>query len=137
MSKKVLILLSICLVAVVGIALYVWADGCCSGDAKLCNGWDVKDGETECDYEFNVQLDRDCVTGSTVRVYYEKAGGGPTYNRMLTMISLPPLDWCVDYRVGGITLDSDNWDYWFTVEGTCRERLPPGDLKFALETNCD
>ena len=77
MSKKSLIVLSICLVMAAGIAVYVWANGCCEDPYDLCNPSVEKDGQTECDYEFNVDLEKDCVTGSTVKVHYKKTGGGP------------------------------------------------------------
>ena len=137
MTKKSLMVLSICLVLSAGIAVYVWATGCCEGQAKLCNGWAAKDGQTGCDYEFNVQLDRSCVTGATVKVFYQKASGGLIYNQMLANISPTPYDWCVDFRVSGVTLDSSNWVYWFTVQYSCEYRLPPGELNFLLETSCN
>ncbi|MBN2208474.1 MAG: hypothetical protein JW759_04185 [Candidatus Coatesbacteria bacterium] len=137
MSRKSLLALCVCLMIGAGVAAYVWATGCCDGLAKLCNGSAAKEGGTECDYEFNVDLDRGCVTGATVRVYYQKDSGGMIYNQMLAIFSQPPYDWCVDYRVGGVTLDSDDWRFWFTVTGSCTDRLPPGSLYFLLETSCD
>ena len=114
MSKKSLILLSICLVMAAGIAVYVLADGCCPTD-PLCHGCAAK-LPGGCDYAFTVQLDVDCVESASVALHLEKNSLGYLYFPLQLLED--PADMCADYYVPVYDLDPEaSYSYYFNSNG--------------------
>ncbi|MCD6326713.1 hypothetical protein J7M28_04055 [bacterium] len=137
MTRKSLVIMSICLLLGAGFAAYVWASACCGEvEGCLCNGWCSCNDEEDCEYDFNVYLDSTKVTGTSVRVYYEKEAGGPTHNTMLTRVDLPPYNLCVLYRQT-VELDPVDYLYWFESTGECTDRDPEDAAKHLLQTKCE
>jgi len=123
MSKRLLTVLSICFVVAAGIALYVWASGCCSGD-PLCNGSATKVVGEGCYYDFEVYLDRDCVDTTTVRLKIREHGTGNFSAYMCLIMEEPPYNQCVRYGVR-LQLDPDKeYDYYFETASGCSGRDP-------------
>jgi len=134
MSKKSLIVLSICLLLGAGIVAYVWANGCCDGD-PLCHGRNGKIGGTECDYEFEVDLDVDCIKTTTVRLVLTTVGGTTDYY-MCQILEDPPYDMCVPLGVR-VTLDgSKDYTYCFETLIGCEGRDPDEGVVL-LFPDCD
>ena len=121
MSKRLLTVLSICFVAAAGIALYVWASGCCSGDA-LCNGGAL--GTVGCTYQFTVDHDRDS-GGGTHEVYvWIRPSDDPAFTSHLMAVgSLPPYPVCVEY-VNNLSLNADTTYYYYFQCADCSGRDP-------------
>ena len=137
MNKTLLTVLSICFVVAAGIALYVWAD-CCTGPDVLCDKEVTKVGESDCDYQFDVHLDSTCATTATVKLYIHETPGGGWNWYMMTTVDDPPYPDCVTKRKT-LTLDgTKTYGYYFESEGpNCDDRLPDGNLEFALDPDCD
>ena len=72
MSKKSLIVLSICLVMLAGVVAYVWANGCCTGDA-LCHG-SVVAGVNSCEFYFTVDHHRQEGDQHSVKLWIQSRG---------------------------------------------------------------
>ena len=137
MSKRLLTVLSICFVVAAGIALYVWAD-CCTGVPVLCDPLASKVGESDCDYQFDVHLDSQCVTTATVKLYYHETPGGGWNWHMMTTVEGPPYPDCVTKRVTLTLDDTKTYGYYFVSTGpSCSDRLPDGNAEYALDPDCD
>ena len=134
MTNRLLTVLSICFVIGLGVALYVWADSCCSGDA-LCNGSCGKIGGTECDYEFEVDLNAECLETTTVRLVLTVVGG-ETHYYMCQIWEDPPYDMCVPFGAE-VTLDgSEDYTYYFETKTGCSGRDPDEGVAL-LFPDCD
>ena len=95
MTRKSLIVLSLCLLLGAGIAVYVWASGCCPDD-NLCNG--TVTGLGECEFLFNVDHDRDNGGGSHEVHLKIKKSGDETYDAfMMEVQSVWPYPVCVTF----------------------------------------
>ncbi|HUT02751.1 MAG TPA: hypothetical protein VM163_02535 [bacterium] len=129
MSKRSLIVLSICLVVGAGIALYVWADNCCSGDA-LCNGGVVA-GVNSCVFTFSVYHN---LVDPPHDVYlYIKKDGDPAFVPHLTEIGESPQPLCV-LHVVALELDENSTYYYYFQCEDCDSRDPDGSLPYSLMT---
>jgi len=138
MSRKHLLVLCLCLVIGAGIAVYVWATGCCPEGHVLCDAFASKVGDTGCDYTFGVNLARDCAGSATVKLWYHETPGGSWNWAMMAIIDDWPYPPCVRMR-RTLTLDGDKtYGYYFESTGTnCNERLPAYPLEYSLDPNCN
>ena len=135
MNKRLLTVLSICLVIGAGIALYVWASGCCP-TGPLCNGGAAK-LPSGCDYAFTVQLDVDCVESASVVLHLRK--NSQDYDYFPMQLVEDPQDMCADYYVVVYDLDPEaSYSYYFDSRGGefCSDREPDVGAKL-LMPDCD
>ena len=134
MSKKLLIVLSICFVIGLGIALYVSADTCCSGDA-LCNGGVVA-GVNSCEFYFTVDHDRVEGDQHSVRLWIQKEGDPSEIPYMMQIVGPPPYPICVTYD-RALTLDANSTYYYYFKCEDCSGRDPNSDRWTLLTGDCD
>lgn len=120
MTKKSLIVLSVCLAIGAGIAVYVWASGCCPDDDNLCHGGVISVGD--CEFLFTVDHDRDGGGGShEVHLFLKKTGGLSFDSFLLTVQSPWPFPVCVEYgRL--LELEPNTTYYYYFV---CNDCSPP------------
>ena len=140
MTKKSLIVLSLCLLLGAGFAVYVWANGCCSDESTLCDGGAVRVPETDCDWAFYVHHDRDSWdSGHQIYVYIQEEGE-PTPIRYLTNLQTPgPQPVCMLFsRVVTMSANTE-YSFWFEcLVGEEEEQCDyDGDYTLALDSNCD
>jgi len=135
MSKKSLIVLSICLVLGASIALYVWANGCCEGD-PLCYGDVVHRGD--CNFYFTVDHDREEGDQHQVRIVIQKEGDLTAVPYMMEIWSEWPYPICVTYDLL-LNLDANSTYYYVfdcATEG-CSGRDPDVNRYTLLTGYCD
>ena len=115
MSKKSLIVLSICMLLGAGIVAYVWASGCCGGDPGeppcICHGSDQQVGSS-CDWTFSVDHSRECGTDHDVYVHVS-ADGGPYSAFLMTPQSVYPYPICMLYQETLPLNANTTYDYYF------------------------
>jgi len=136
MTKKCLIVLSVCLVIGAGFAAYVWATGCCPGD-NLCNGGVTRVLGQSCRYHFQVYHDRD-TGGGTHQVYlYILGGDWEDFTSFLTVVTgLPPYPVCVPYYCD-LTLEANtSYQYYFSCNG-CVSTDPDTNTYSVNTGDCD
>jgi len=133
MSKKSLIVLSICLVMAAGIAVFVWANGCCDGDA-LCHGDDVHRGD--CNFYFTVDHDRQEGDQHEVRIVIQKQGDPTPILYLMDIKSGWPYPVCVTYdRL--LNLDPNSTYYYVFVCDDCNGRDPDVNRYTLVTGACD
>jgi len=140
-SKRALIVLAICLVLGGGFVAYVWATGCCGAAGELCHGDTEKVDETDCDYYFNVDHDRDTFgEGHTVWVYI-KQGDMTAIGYTMNLQTPDPLPVCMEFGKVVTMAASNDYTYWFRcmVGGHECDRDPEGSAVYSLnlDANCD
>ncbi|MBN1593681.1 MAG: hypothetical protein JW941_10610 [Candidatus Coatesbacteria bacterium] len=123
MSKKSLIVLSASLLIVAGIAVYVFANGCCGeGEDALCSGSVSSLGD--CNFYFSVYHDRDSGGGThTVDLLIKKDGDLDFATYMMTSPENPPLPVCVLYQKA-LTLQANSTYYYHFECRDCSGRDP-------------
>ncbi len=120
MSKKSLIVLSVCLVIAAGIVAYVWASGCCGEDHCICNGNALQAVET-CDWHFTVDHSRECGMGHDVYVYMKGQNGDPYIGILLSLETPgPPYPICTQYA-GTLELNPNTVYYYYFRCADCEE----------------
>jgi len=133
MSKKSLIVLSVCLLLGAGIAVGVWAS-CCPA-APICNGTAEKIVSEDCDYQFTVDLNSDCMEGTIVELHI-KAGDAGWVAYMMQLAGVQ--DQCAQYFVELYGLDPElRYDYYFTAKGYCTGQDPSDPVHYALYPLCE
>ena len=137
MSKKSLVLLSICLLIGAGVGLKLWADGCCQTD-PLCHGAARKVMGTNCDYEFTVDLDSQYVEGTTVKLFLSKSG--QAYVGYMMQLAEEPQDMCANYTLVEELDPQATYSYYFQSYGTGAGGDPDYEdepTEYALVLDCD
>jgi len=124
MSKKSLIVLSVCLVIAAGIVAYVWASGCCGGDPGetpcICNGARFHIADT-CRWHFTVDHSRECGMGHDVYVYMKGQNGDPYIGILLSLETPgPPYPICTQYA-GTLELNPNTVYYYYFRCADCEE----------------
>ena len=117
MSKRLLTVLSICFVVAAGIALYVWASGCCDDDAcangNMCHG-----GATQlnaCNWQFHVDYVYDEYSGQAVYFYIRTDGGSWAYFQMSpNELVHPP---CKRFHYNKALTANTDYEYYFSSNG--------------------
>ena len=132
MSKKSLIALSICLVMAAGIALYVWADTCCSGDA-LCDGQRTGEIDT-CNFHFSVYHDK--VDPDHVVYLWIKSSLEDEYTAFMLSIHSDPTPICTRY-VTTLELDPRTRYYYYFACANCPSSDPDEGYYDFNTGNCD
>ncbi|MBN2209072.1 MAG: hypothetical protein JW759_07230 [Candidatus Coatesbacteria bacterium] len=135
MTKKCLIVLSVCMLIGAGIAVYAWAS-CCSGDA-LCNGGVINIADT-CNFYFTVQHNRQDGDQQSVKVWVQKDGDLTAFGYMMQIYSDPPYTFCVTYQKTLLLAANSTYYYWFTcTTDGCTGRDPNQGAYTLLTGDCD
>ena len=102
---------------------------------SVCNGGAWKVGGSDCYYDFEVDLNSDCVGTTTVRLALTEIGGS-TYWYLCQPTMDPPYPDCVPMGVR-VQLDGDkHYGYHFVATGGCSDQEPPvGNV--LLDPDCD
>jgi len=130
MGKRSLIVLSIFFVIGLGIALYVWADTCCSGD-PLCNGGVVAEANS-CVFTFHV--DHNWVDPDHDVYLWIREDGEPAFLPHLTAVHDNPDPLCTLHTIA-LELDENSTYYYYFACDDCTGRDPDaGSLPHSLMT---
>ena len=132
MSKKLLTVLSICLVIGLGVALYVWADSCCSPDA-LCNGSVTAMVDT-CRFRFSVY--HDLVDPDHTVYLWIKSSPEEEYTGFMLSVHEYPTPLCTLY-VTTLELDPNTTYYYYFACADCSGREPDIGVDDFNTGNCD
>jgi len=133
MNKRSLVVLSICLVLGAGVVGYVWANGCCDGDA-LCNGDVVHQGS--CNFYFTVDHDNIDPMHAGVKVYVQKDGDLTAVGYLMTITGESPYPVCVEFHKT-IPLDANSTYYYYFICLGCGGRDPDEETYTLLTGDCD